>query len=200
MSDPERRVDTNPEPIAQTMKRPTTKILLTLTAAAALAGLSACSDQDEHHSDGMHDTHDAGMHEEHSAEQQHEDADMHHDSDHAASNSATDRGTEVHHASTEAEKPADARTVEIVATDYAFDPATVTAEPGEKLYIKLVNQGEAVHMWQIEGMPETHVHTNPGVTASKVITAPEKSGSYQVICQTPGHEERGMVGTLKVRD
>ena len=128
----------------------------------------------------------------------HAGADMHGDSDHAESNASADHGTEGHHESTQVEKPADARSVEIVATDFAFDPATITAKSGEKLYITLVNQGNAVHMWQIEGMPETHLHTNPGETASKVITAPAKSGSYKVVCQTAGHAKLGMVGTLEV--
>lgn len=105
-----------------------------------------------------------------------------------------------HHGSTgKIEKPADARKVTVIATDFAFEPSNITAKPGEKLFIELVNTGNAVHMWQLEGKPETHVHTSGGETSSKVVIAPEKAGSYKLVCSTPGHVQFGMVGTLTVK-
>jgi plastocyanin len=104
-----------------------------------------------------------------------------------------------HHSTTSTpEMPEDARKVTVVTTDYAFDPATITARPGEKLYIELVNEGNAVHMWQLEGKPETHIHTAVGETSTNVVTAPQKTGTYKIVCGTSGHEDLGMVGTLKV--
>jgi uncharacterized cupredoxin-like copper-binding protein len=108
-------------------------------------------------------------------------------------------GSGDHHAATpDTKQPSDARKITVVATDFAFDPATVTAKPGEKLFIELVNQGNAVHMWQLEGKPETHVHTAVGETSAKVVIAPQKVGTYKLVCTTPGHTELGMVGSLKV--
>lgn len=180
------------------MTRLFTRILHTCIAAVTLFGLAAYTNESDSHSEGMMDGHDGEMHQESTDSHSHEDADTHGDSDHAESGSAADHGSEGHHGSTEEEKPTDARSVKIVATDFTFDPATITAKSGEKLYIILVNQGNAVHMWQIEGMPKTHVHTKPGETSTKVITAPAKSGRYKVVCQTAGHAKLGMVGTLKV--
>lgn len=97
------------------------------------------------------------------------------------------------------EKPADARAVTITATDFAFEPKTITAAPGEKLYVTLINKGQAVHMWQLDGLPETHLHTPVGETAAKTIVAPSQTGPYKVICSTPGHEQLGMIGQLEVR-
>jgi len=54
-------------------------------------------------------------------------------------------------------------------------------------------------MWQLEGKPETHVHTSGGETSSKVVIAPKKAGTYKLVCSTPGHVQLGMVGTLTVK-
>lgn len=105
-----------------------------------------------------------------------------------------------HHSTEIMEQPANARLVTITATDFAFSPADISAKPGEKLFIKLVNEGKAVHMWQLRDRPETHVHTPVGETSAKVVTAPEASGKYDVVCTTPGHEELGMVGKLTVSE
>jgi len=109
-------------------------------------------------------------------------------------------GNRHHQGNMMTDQPDDARLVSIIATDYEFSPAEVLAKPGEKLFIKLTNKGNSVHMWQIRDRPETHVHTPVGETSAKVVTAPETPGNYKVLCMTPGHEERGMVGTLKVSE
>lgn len=96
------------------------------------------------------------------------------------------------------EKPDDARHITITATDFEFSPAEIRAKPGEKLYIELVNEGNVVHMWQLRDRPATHIHTPVGETSAKVVVAPESPGEYEIVCGTPGHEDRGMVGTLKV--
>lgn len=96
------------------------------------------------------------------------------------------------------EQPEDARLVTITATDFEFSPAEIKAKPGEKLFIKLVNEGNAVHMWQLRDKPETHVHTPVGETSGKIVTAPEIPGEYEIFCSTPGHEKLGMVGILIV--
>lgn len=104
-----------------------------------------------------------------------------------------------HSAKPNTQQPSDARKVTVEATDFAFNPATITAQPGEKLFIELVNKGSAVHMWEIEGVPGTHVHAPVGQTSREVVLAPTKRGSYRIICTTAGHEQLGMVGTLVVK-
>lgn len=55
-----------------------------------------------------------------------------------------------------------------------------------------------IHMWQMEGKPETHVHTAAGETSAKVLIAPQKAGTYRIVCGTLGNVKLGMVSTLKV--
>ena len=129
----------------------------------------------------------------------HDDKHMHAGDDRHEGSGYAEKSNNHHAAASNGQRPSDARKVTVEATDFAFDPATITAHPGEKLFIELVNKGDAVHMWQTENKPETHVHTPVGETSSKVVQAPGEAGNYRIICQTPGHEERGMVGTLEVR-
>ena len=98
------------------------------------------------------------------------------------------------------ELPEGARTFEIEAHDMYFEPADIEVAPGEVFALTLINKGAAVHMWEIEGRPETHVHAEVGDTATGVITAPEEPGEYKTVCTEPGHTEAGMTGKLIVRD
>lgn len=94
--------------------------------------------------------------------------------------------------------PEGARTIEVKGRDFAFEPGDIEVAPGEVFALKLVNEGNVVHMWEIEGRPETHVHAEVGQTATGVITAPEEPGVYRTVCTEAGHEEAGMVGRLIV--
>lgn len=96
--------------------------------------------------------------------------------------------------------PEGARTIEIKGDDFRFEPADITVAPGEIFALKLENVGQVVHMWEIEGRPETHVHAEVGQTAVGVIVAPEEPGEYRTVCTEPGHAEAGMVGRLTVRE
>lgn len=155
------------------------KIAVTLTtaifASIALAGCGSEATTDSH----MHEGH------EHSNGGDHDMHDGHSDDAYSGSSSKMQEST-------------DARHITITATEYAFDPAKIEAAPGEKLVIKLINKGNTVHMWQLKGMPDTHIHTRIGESATKVITAPEEVGDYKIYCATKGHEELGMVGSLSV--
>ncbi|MBT62765.1 MAG: hypothetical protein CML13_06090 [Puniceicoccaceae bacterium] len=181
------------------MKQKNTYLLAASFAALASLVLTGCSEDDSpdrHMMDGLHEHAEAtdGSHDAHTSSNEGE---AH---DHASHASPDDHsGDGDHHASTQETKPSDARAVRVVATDFAFEPKTITAAPGEKLYVTLVNKGNAVHMWQIGDRMETHVHTNVGETSSKVVTVPTEPGVYNLVCTTPGHEQLGMVGKLEVR-
>ena len=94
--------------------------------------------------------------------------------------------------------PADARKITIAAKDYYFEPADITASPGEMLHVELINEGSTMHMWEVEDVSGTHLHTQVGESASTTFKAPSEPGSYRIYCGAPGHAERGMVGTLTV--
>ncbi|MDQ8204746.1 cupredoxin domain-containing protein [Pelagicoccus sp. SDUM812003] len=123
-----------------------------------------------------------------------------HQSEMAYQNSGHRDQEMVPHGTSEAQGPDGARRIEITATDYAFAPADVKAEPGERLYIAVENAGKTVHMWQLRNHPETHVHVEPGERSGRVIVAPQSPGEYEIFCGTPEHADRGMVGTLIVEN
>lgn len=163
-----------------------TKNILYVAAAFALAGCGAESEHGEAHDTMHHDEHAMTMNE-------------HEHADHMNSDSMHDMHEGMNHDSHGImEKPEDARLVTVTATEYEFSPSEITTNPNEKLFVKLVNKGKEVHMWQLRGKPETHIHTPAGKTAGKVIVAPKEPGEYEIFCATSGHEGRGMVGILKV--
>jgi uncharacterized cupredoxin-like copper-binding protein len=101
--------------------------------------------------------------------------------------------------------------LEVIATDYAFDPESWTVPTGETITVTLVNEGEEPHEWVLieqgttlesspdftEDMVVWEIEAEPGGTESGEFTAPE-TGSYQIVCAIPGHLEAGMEGTLEV--
>lgn len=96
--------------------------------------------------------------------------------------------------------PEGARTFEIEAGEMYFNPTEIEVAPGETFGLKLINNGAIVHVWEIEGRPETHIHAEAGETSTGVITAPEEPGEYAVVCPLPGHTEGGMTGKLIVSE
>lgn len=167
------------------MQTTSIKLILAALAASAALALAGCGQNDDSHGSSDYGSH--SMMDEAAESASHGNGHDGHMGDHHEAGAHTEK------------KPADARAVTITATDFAFDPATITAAPGEQLFITLVNKGNAVHMWQLKDYPETHLHTPIGETAAKTIVAPMKPGVYKIICSTPGHEQLGMVGKLEVR-
>lgn len=89
----------------------------------------------------------------------------------------------------------DARRVEVVATDLAFEPAEITAQAGEDLAIALTSE-DMLHDFTIDDL-DAHVAANGGETAEGGLTSAEP-GTYTYYCSVPGHREAGMEGTLTV--
>ena len=89
------------------------------------------------------------------------------------------------------------QTIQVSATDFAFDPADLTAEPGE-IAFELTNDGEAPHALEIEGngVEEESDTIDPG--ASTTLTVDLEAGTYEIYCPVGDHKDRGMVGTLTV--
>ena len=89
------------------------------------------------------------------------------------------------------------QTIEVSASDFAFGPADLQAEPGE-LTIVLTNDGESPHAIEIEGNGvETSSDTiNGGETTE--LTLDLDAGTYEIYCPVGNHRDMGMVGTLTV--
>lgn len=91
---------------------------------------------------------------------------------------------------------AGAPTIEVEATDFAFQPDRLTIEADKTINLTLVNQGRLVHDLSI---PELNLHlvARPGETTATALTVTQP-GEYQMLCTVPGHANAGMVGLVVV--
>ena len=102
-------------------------------------------------------------------------------------------------------------TSDITATaeDFLFTPDAWTAGAGSEVTFQFENQGSVTHTWIILSSPieseselsedlivfETSAEAGEAVTIT--FTAPA-AGTYQVVCNVPGHFGLGMEGLLTV--
>lgn len=118
-------------------------------------------------------------------------------------------------------EPADAseaaRTISVEAFDMAFDPETISVEPGEVVTFEVTNTGEAVHEFFLgdNAMQEEHaeemadmgsgmahdepysIRLDPGQTKELTWRFAE-GGEVEFACHEPGHYEAGMHGQISV--
>jgi plastocyanin len=90
------------------------------------------------------------------------------------------------------------QTVELVATEFAFDPADVSVDEAGETTFTVSNEGEFPHALEIEGngIEEETEELGPGESGS--VTVDLEPGEYELYCPVGDHRERGMVGTLVV--
>ena len=89
------------------------------------------------------------------------------------------------------------RTIEIEATEFAFEPSRIQVEQGEKVRLKLVNQGNISHNLHLHGADVKTETIQAGNSDTVQFTANE-SGTVQFFCNVPGHKEAGMKGEMVV--
>ncbi|HET9544276.1 MAG TPA: cupredoxin domain-containing protein [Gaiellaceae bacterium] len=85
----------------------------------------------------------------------------------------------------------------VAASEFAFEPAELTADAGE-VTVELVNDGAAPHAIAIagNGVDEASETVDGGATTS--LTVELEDGTYDIWCPVGDHRDRGMVGTLTV--
>jgi plastocyanin len=88
--------------------------------------------------------------------------------------------------------------VELVATEFAFDPDSVEVDEAGETTFRLVNEGEFPHALEIEGgdLEEETEEIGPGETTE--LTVDLEPGEYELYCPVGDHREQGMEGTLVV--
>lgn len=94
---------------------------------------------------------------------------------------------------------ASAETIEISATEFAFDPPTIELDQAGEYTFRLTNDGGAPHALEIEGAGIEEAATDtigPGETAELTVELGE--GEYEMYCPVDGHRDMGMEGTLVV--
>lgn len=120
---------------------------------------------------------------------------------------------------TSASQPATEITV--VASDFAYNPASITIPVGQPVTVTLENTGAVEHDFVVESIQVTgveasesgpaahhqmdeadydlHFFARAGDSATLRFTALEP-GTYEIFCSIEGHKEAGMVGQLIVVD
>jgi uncharacterized cupredoxin-like copper-binding protein len=117
--------------------------------------------------------------------------------------------------------------VTVKGTEFAFNPARLTFKAGQPVRLVFNNAGTIDHALVIENMKADNVQLDLGkagtipegqrtqalddaqkgtvrlfAAAGKQATAeftPQGSGTFQMICDLPGHKESGMVGQVTVQ-
>ena len=120
--------------------------------------------------------------------------------------------------------PSEAGTTEVTvkATDFAYNPSSITVPVGQPVTITLDNEGAVEHDFvvdkisvedveasetgpamhhQMGEMPDydLHFYASAGDSAILKFTALEP-GTYEIYCTIKGHKEAGMIGKLIVVD
>src|SRR5690349_16884255 len=102
-------------------------------------------------------------------------------------------------ACTSSAKSSTAPSRSVVATEFKFDPATITVPVGQSVTVTLQNKGTVRHDWTVEGLDQAvQVVAEPSKSASVTFTL-SKAGTFKVVCKEPAHEQNGMVGQLVVQ-
>lgn len=98
--------------------------------------------------------------------------------------------------------PADAVLVELETNNFTFHPSTFTVQPGQKLAVKIVNNGVPPSGFAIK-LPSGPVAlkgpVKPGQSAIFVFTAPSKPGKYEFFSPLGPQRFFGMTGMMTVQ-
>lgn len=90
-----------------------------------------------------------------------------------------------------------AQRIEVVGTEFAYNPSTLTVKRGQTVEIVFKNEGSVAHDLLID---EFNVKT-AAIAAGQSTTVrftPNQAGQFKIYCAEPGHEAAGMVATLVV--
>ena len=93
---------------------------------------------------------------------------------------------------------AGAQQVTVKMSEMKFDPSTITVSVGKPVKLTVQNVGTVQHILAIKGYEMVTLVADAGASASTVFT-PDKTGTFDIVCTEPGHEEAGMKGQLIVQ-
>ncbi|MBI4279745.1 MAG: cupredoxin domain-containing protein [Armatimonadetes bacterium] len=92
---------------------------------------------------------------------------------------------------------APAQVIQLEMKEFTFTPKALTAKPGS-VRILARNKGMVEHSLTVPALKNaTTKNLLAGKSASLDLTV--RAGTYQIVCDVPGHKEAGMVATLTVR-
>ncbi|HEY7105145.1 MAG TPA: cupredoxin domain-containing protein [Acidimicrobiia bacterium] len=84
-------------------------------------------------------------------------------------------------------------TLEVELDDYYFEPTFIKAKPGEKLTLKVKNEGSTDHTFTSDALSVSK-QLGPDKSAKLTITVPSSGEVWQFHCDF--HEDMGMVGAV----
>ncbi len=118
--------------------------------------------------------------------------------------SRSSHGGEHAHGATIAEvADASQATVQVVASDFTFEPRELMLRAGEPTRLEFRNEGAVEHVLIVKTLngatDAVHLHAQPGETDAATVRL-DGPGRYVVVCTIPGHQEIGMIGELVVTD
>ena len=88
-------------------------------------------------------------------------------------------------------------TLEVVHRNYTFEPKGLVFEVGETVEFHLVS-ADGPHTFTVEDLGIDWVVTTQPDPQVQTFTF-ERKGTFRLVCEFPGHEGSGMVGTVEVR-
>jgi uncharacterized cupredoxin-like copper-binding protein len=92
--------------------------------------------------------------------------------------------------------PATAEQLKVSASEFMFDPTSLTLKIDEPVQATITNTGSLKHTFTIPDLDVDAV-----LTAGQTVTVkftPTESGTFELLCTVPGHKDAGMVGTVSV--
>jgi len=103
--------------------------------------------------------------------------------------------------------------INFTMTDFAFTPSEFKIPAGKEITLHITHNGMVAHnfivmkygtdagdMFDEADRPNVfwEMDLQPGDSKTVIFTAPEKPGTYQILCGMAGHLQSGMVGELIV--
>ncbi len=92
--------------------------------------------------------------------------------------------------------PSQVQEVEITMSEFKFEPATVEVNAGTVKF-HFNNTGAIEHTALIPELSKGTPMVKPGTDVDVELELP--AGTYDIVCDVPGHKEAGMVMTLVVK-
>ena len=83
-------------------------------------------------------------------------------------------------------------------SEFAFTPSTLSVKKGDTVKVTFTNTGKYPHNFTISELNVVGKTVQAGQSDMVTFTA-DKAGSFKYTCSVPGHEEKGMVGTITVQ-
>ena len=91
-----------------------------------------------------------------------------------------------------------AREIEVIATEYAFSPSTLSLTKGQKVILTFKNMGRMPHDFVVDELG-IRTKTIQGGQSETVEFTPSEEGTFAFYCSVSNHRLLGMEGSLEVK-